>query len=418
LKKIITIFLIALASCVDPYIPVLENYNSLLVVDGLITNENISNRIKLYRTTTNENDTPEKVTDASVFITEADGTKTNLLNCGNGTYKTDSTSFTGIPGRKYTLHINTSDGKEYESEECQMISVAGIDTLYYEKAEEISGNNGQTFTGLKILINSSDATGLNQYFRWTFEETWKFNVPYPQQYTYGIVSDTMFDFQSIPVVQTVCWKSNNSGDIITNSIHSGGSAINNQEIQFIAPSETDRLTLQYSILVKQYSISKNESDFWNNLKKINDSGGDIFAAQPYSVVSNIHNINGTREAVLGYFEVSAVAEKRIFIEVNELVPLDLPDYKGDCHQISKSPSDWPDRQHPWDPPLRPSWDAIYHMYTDDGSNVFIRPEVSTGTTLPGHVSMNQLVKFVFSQTPCAICEYTGSAKKPDFWPED
>ena len=88
--------------------------------------------------------------------------------------------------------------------------------------------------------------------------------------------------------------------------------IKNEPILFIDSGKSDRLMLQYSILVKQYSISSREYDFWNNMKQVNESGGDIFAKQPFSVTSNIHNINNPKERVLGLFPgLSCEAEKKI-----------------------------------------------------------------------------------------------------------
>jgi hypothetical protein len=400
------LLLVIVASCIDPYTPNLKNYNSLLVVDGLITNENSSYKIKLSRTFSQANSIPENVTDANVYITDGNGIKTDLQNCSNGNYKTDSTSFSGIVGQKYTLHILTSDGKEYISDECTLLPVSGIDKIYYEKGDEISGTLGQSFTGLKILLNSTDATGMNQFFRWTFEEVWKFRISYPQQYIYSIVNDTTFNFEPEPVLQTVCWKKNQSGDIITNSILSGGANyINGQEIQFINPLESDRLTQEYSILVKQYSISNSEYDFWNNLKKAGEAGGDIFALQPFTVISNIHNVNNAGEMVLGYFEVSAVSQNRIFITAHELDPLDLSYYKTDCELIAKSPADFNGLP----------WDDIYKMYVGSGNYTFLQPEVISGNFLGGNVLIKDLVKFDFSTKACSICEQTGFTTKPDFW---
>jgi len=107
-----------------------------LVVEGLITNENSSYKINLHRTTKEKASVPEIVSDANVYITDSDGIKIHLQNAGDGSYKTDSTSFTGVVGKKYTLQILTSDGKEYKSEECTMLPVAGIDRVYYEKVKK------------------------------------------------------------------------------------------------------------------------------------------------------------------------------------------------------------------------------------------------------------------------------------------
>ena len=410
MKRIIAyLLLVAAASCIDPYFPNLKNYKTLLVVEGLITNENSSYKIKLDRTTSREDSAPEKVTDANVYITDGDGIRTTLQNCNDGYYITDSTLFRGVIGQKYTLQIITSDEKEYRSEECTMQPVAAIETLYYEKGEEITGNLGESITGIKIFLNSVDATGMNQYFRWTFDEVWKFIIPYPQIYTYTFINDTTINFESVPAIHNVCWKKSQSGEIITNSILSGGANnINKQQIQFIAPVKSDRLTQEYSILVKQYSVSKKEYEFWNNLKKAGEAGGDIFASQPYSVISNIHNVNSQGEMVLGYFEVSAVSQKRIFISAHELEQLSLPHYRTECVQIEKCPDDWNSAKHP-------TWDEIYHMYADSHNFAFVGPVVTPGTILPGRVFIRSLQKLVFSANVCALCEFSGFSAKPDFW---
>jgi len=393
------LFLVAAASCIDPYKPNIKNYDSLLVVEGLITNENSAYKINLHRTTKEKTSVPEIVSDANVYITDSDGIKIHLQNAGDGSYKTDSTSFTGVVGKKYTLQILTSDGKEYKSEECTMLPIAGIDRVYYEKGEEISGNLGESSTGLKILLNSADATGMNQHFRWTYEEAWKFLLPNPQRYKCLMVLDKeTYLFEQVPDVKEICWRENQSEEIITNSIQAGKTNyINNQEIQFIDPVKSDRLTQQYSILVKQYSISDKEYDFWNNLKKVGAAGGDIFDSQPYQVISNIHNINNVREMVLGYFEVSAVSRKRIYITVHELDTLYLPHYATDCVEIAKSPEDWPSR-------TPPSFYDIYYKIMYDYT--FIRPIFNADKTLQ---------KLVFATKVCSLCEYSGLTTKPDFW---
>jgi hypothetical protein len=409
IKKIVSfIFLVVSSSCIDPYIPVLNNYSSLLVVEGLITNENISHKIKLGRTTKQEDSKPEMVNDANVSIIDGNGTKTALQNCGNGYYKTDSTSFTGVIGQRYTLQILTSDGQEYKSEESVMLPVAAIDKIYYEKGEEISEILGELFTGLKIFVNSSDAEESNRYFRWTFEEDWKIRMPNPQIYTYARVNDSTINFAYVPVIKSFCWKRHNSGEIITGSILPGeGNNIRKKEIHFIAPVKTDRLTIQYSIVVKQFSISEKEYNFWNNLKKAGEAGGDIFASQPFPVISNIHNVNNKEEQVLGFFEVSSVTRKRIFVTSHELEALNLPHYRSDCDELPKSPDDFG--------PANFTWDDVYRMYTDKGKFVFIRPEVTPNTLVAGHVYVRNLLELVFAPTDCVVCETSGLLTKPVFW---
>ncbi len=409
IKKVFSFLLLVIAaSCIDPYIPNLRNFKSMLVVEGLISNENSSYKIKLSKTFKLQNTDPEKVIDAYVYITDGDGIKTVLQNCNNGSYKTDSTSFRGTIGQKYTLHILTSDGKEYKSEECTMLNNAGIDNLNYEKGQEVSGNPGVLYTGLRILLNSAATQGEDQYYRWTFEEVWKTLVPGSQRYTYTWINATTCTFRAIPDRKEICWKRNYSGDILTNSVISAGqNNITQQEIQFIKPILSDRLTKEYSILVKQYSISKKEFEFWNNLKKTGEAGGDIFASQPYAVINNIHNVNDASEMVPGYFEVSALSQKRIFIPTSELDPLHLPQYRIDCTLINKSPDDYPEP--------KPTWDEIYHEFVDNGHYTFVYPIATAGTVLEGKVLTSSLIKFVFSSKACSMCESPGFTTKPDYW---
>ena len=51
-QRVLILFLliISLSTCIDPYYLELEDYESLLVVEGMITDEPASNTIKLSRT--------------------------------------------------------------------------------------------------------------------------------------------------------------------------------------------------------------------------------------------------------------------------------------------------------------------------------------------------------------------------------
>ena len=51
---------LTICTCIEPYDPELGSYESLLVVDGLITDANSSYEIKLSRTFQNENSQPER----------------------------------------------------------------------------------------------------------------------------------------------------------------------------------------------------------------------------------------------------------------------------------------------------------------------------------------------------------------------
>jgi hypothetical protein len=402
LKNVTKIFFVLLpvlifSRCVEPYVPELKGYESLLVVEGLITDENTSYSVKLSRSVQDQDTVPETISDATIYISDENSKNFYLKNYGNGLYKTDSIEFHGVIGKTYILHVQTGDGNIYESEPYTMEAVSDIDNIYYARDQEI-GNSGTVMNeGLRIFLDSRG--GINKYYRWEYEETWKFKVPYPKKYDY--VNETLF----VPVadVKEYCYKMRKSQEIIIYSSFAGKSdRVEGQNVSFIDPKKSDRLLLQYSILMKQYSVSEKEYDFWYNMKQINEKGGSIYSLQPFPVISNIHNINDPEERVLGYFQVSSVKEKRKFITFNELAEMNFPNYRNPCKRVEMAPKDYP--RSLYSPPL--TWDDLYEMYSTSGY-YFVEPFFKAGTEV--------IEKMVFAKPECANCEITGIETKPDFW---
>ncbi len=398
-SAIATAAVLSLCSCIDPYTPNLKGYQPLFVVDGLLTDANSACKVRLTKTFQEQNSNPEIVADATVFITDDLGNANDLAYTGNGIYKADSIVFRGVIGRTYVLHIQTSEGQVYESEPSLLQPVPEIGNVYYQKDQELINNGTATIDGIRIYVDSKKGED-KQNYKWSFEETWKFKVPTPKAYDY------INDSTVLPVadVKDFCYKGNVSDEILVNTTNTGGSGvIKKQPVLFIAPDQSDRLLIQYSILVKQYSISNNEYDFWNNLKQINESGGDIFSKQPFTVISNIKNVNNSAERILGYFQVSSVSEKRLYITFSELSGLKLPLFHYDCVRLSKQPSDYPNSFMA--PP--PTWDDLYSMFCVTSDFYLVEPLYIPGT--------NKLQKLIFARPECANCELTGTRKKPDFW---
>jgi Domain of unknown function (DUF4249) len=395
---LITVFLFC--TCIDPYTPKLKGYDSLLVVDGLITDANTSYTVRLSRTFQNQNTSPVMVSGATVFITDDNGNNQNLNENGTGLYQTDSLGFTGMVGRTYTLHITTKEGTEYVSDPCPMQSVPDIDSIYFAKDQELVNNSTQIQEGISIYLDSK-AGDNNHYYRWAYEETWEFKVPYPKRFNFNVADSSI---TPVADVKEYCWKSTKSDEILIYSTYSGQTgAVKKEPINFIATGQSDRLNIEYSILVNQYSVSQTEYDFWNNLKQVGESGQDIFASQPYPVISNIHNVNNQAEKVLGYFQVSAVKQKRKNISFNDIAGLNLPYFNYSCDLVTKSKFDYVGG--PGEPP--PSWKFLYSLFCITSDYYFVAPVYYSG--------MDSLVQMEFTRPLCADCELSGTHSKPNFW---
>lgn len=396
--------IVVVCSCIDPYTPKLKGYDSLLTVDGLITDAAESCIVKLTTTMQNQNIVAPAVTDAIVYITDDEGNSTTLINSGNGIYKTDSTEFRGVVGRTYVLHISASDGNEYESTPSKMYPVPEIESVYFAKDQQLSNNGTQSLEGISIYLDSKDADD-NQYFRWSYQETWKYRIPYPKRFNY--IKGANPDFPHIVPLNDVkefCWNNKRSGEILIREIRNGQiEKIRKQPVLFIPTEKSSRLLYQYTVLVKQYSISSQEYEFWKNLKQVNESGSDLFAKQPYSVLSNLHNKTNTKEKVLGFFQVSAVSQKRKNIIFDEVGYMGLPFYSSGCSSMSMNREFW--NTPCMCPP--PTWDDVVRNMSHSAYKIFVEPIFdNTGRVI---------LKLVFTRPECADCEQSESTNEPYFW---
>lgn len=325
---------------------------------------------------------PAKVTGAKVVITDDKGNSTTLKEKTDGVYTTDSLTFRGETDRTYTLYIKTSDGSEYRSDACLMNPVQDIDTIYYKKDEEIIDN--QTKGGLRIYMKAK-TTSECDYNRWTYREWWKVEALYAQEYLY-VDSNTFLPYTPY---KRICYTNRKSGDIIIKSTEDDI----DQPVLFIASEDSPRLLIQYCLELRQMSLSSEEYEFWNCMKQIGESGGNIFDKQPFQISGNIHNINNPEQTVLGYFQVSGVKMKRRYITYQEAREAGVTRYIYPCKVISVAP----DNEHP-------TWDKLYQYYIAS-SYTFVRPVYSS----------SGLSALMFVTPLCGDCTLSGTLTKPDFW---
>jgi len=397
--RIIFIIIISfsLVTCIDPYTPRLRSFESRLVVDALVTDENTSNYVRLTRTTLLPDDRPQKVTGARVTITDNLGGSFVLEERYPGDYRTDSLSFRGEVGRTYSLTIETSDGDRYESVPCLMYPVPGIDSLYYGKDQVYSGETGRFRKGITFYIDTRDETP-GSYYRWSYEEWWKFSVPDPAIFRY------LNDSTILPLefINRTCYAHTRSDVIdIENTVSGHIGDFIMKPVLFIASDESDRLLIQYCVEVKQMSLSPAEYEFWHLMTEINEAGGDIFDKQPFQVFSNIRNRADADDQVIGYFQVSAVRQKRIYVTFRDAEALDLPLYFYECDRQEKGEIDYPSSG------LGEgfTFDEIHAAFLHSGY-AFVGPIFDKD---------NELFRLIFVRPYCADCTLRGNLAKPWFW---
>jgi Domain of unknown function (DUF4249) len=396
-KPLFLMFLIfILCTCIDPYYPVLHQTKSLLVVDAMLTNDNSNCYVKLSRSNVTQDNGPEMISGAFINIRDVNGENSFFNETDEGIYKSENLLFKGETGHSYILNITTAEGEEYESEPCTMFPVQNIENLSFYKAQAISQSSNIPEEGIRLFVDTKNSDD-TRFIRWVYDEWWKIIVPDPKKYDF--IDE--FTIPEVSQLKQTCWGNHLSDDIIIKSsylFHANG--LERIPILFVSSSLSSRFLIRYSIEVKQLSLSANEYTYWDKMKQISETGGDIFEKQAYPIMGNIHNKSDPNEMVLGYFQVSAVSKKRIYITTNEINDLDIPFYKYECDRIIIGPDDF----------VSDIWGGvpatlakIYSLYAGS-TYAFIEP-----------IFTSQGIKLAFAKHVCADCTLSGTLDKPDFW---
>lgn len=376
-KLIALSFIIALLhyNCVKEFAPPSHDFENLLVIEAFLSDDDNNFEVKLSRTIP---------IDTSVFIPEIgarvtlygeDGEQFQLYENESGIYETNGAVRPNV-GSGYYLRIETPDGNVYESETIIMRDTPPIDDLYFEYKEVPSAG----VSGAQILIDTHDPENNTWYYRWEWEETWKFRTPYD---SYLIYEEGEVKLRGENI--NTCWKHGKSTSIeIASSTNLSEDRISMYPIRYVT-TESDRLVTRYSINVKQYSLSEGSYNYWLELEKVTESLGTLFDPQPAIVKGNFRNVRNEKDVVLGYFDASTVKEKRIYITRSDLPAARYPNFFQSCE------------------------DSI----TSQGN---LLDMIKSGYTLIGEDMLeNGFPGFSFSFNYCIDCRLYGSNIKPEFW---
>ena len=383
---LMTSFIAFMASeCKTPYAPHIAASNTnYLVVEGVINSGQDSTIINLSRTvplSANVSASPEL--NAVVTVVDNQNASYPLQEIGNGKYASPSLNLDNT--RQYRLKIVTSGGKTYQSDLEAVRNNPAIDSVGY-----ILQSNG-----LQMYVNTHDPNNNTHYYRWDYREDWEFHAEYQSQF---ITNGTEI-VQRTPDQQIYyCYTNDNSTTILV-----GSSAKLVQDVIYQSPltqipSTSEKVEMKYSILVKQYAMTPDEFDFWQNLKKNTEQLGSIFDPQPSNLNGNVHCITTPSETVIGYVGVTNVQQKRIFISSGQLPITWIPQYPYQCEQDSNlfcKPSDGG------------CINQVQQNLIPIGSSELI--------TSPIYQPSPIIVGYLGTTQSCVDCTIRGTKQQPAFW---
>ena len=391
------LIIISTPACIEPFEPEVATYDSTLVVDALFSDDDKPSRVTLSRSFPYSEDKATLVEGARVLIEEEGGPSSTLNESQPGIYQNDPAQFRGEAGKRYRLLIQTPDGNRFESAWELMKSAPAIEDVYFEVKSRIPDDpNLNPVKGLQFYLNTTDAENNTKYYRWEFEETWKYLLQFPEHIRAdfgdgpGGGDDQIIDIPFDEFEGSECWKTVQSTQLfIATTENLTEDIIKDLPLHFIDNS-TSRMYIRYSLLVKQYALSENYYEFLRKIVESNQATGSLFDPIPNEIFGNIRSADGKDIPVLGYFGVAGVRSQRIFVNRE-----DLPRGFG----------------APFGP--RCTNDTIdldfQTLYTR------IRPEQITLHDYNRNLFGN-IIGYILTEIPCARCAVLEATnEKPDFW---
>lgn len=296
------------SGCQTPFTPPLHTAPlGYLVVEGSIGNEGKVTRIRLSRTRTVSDTSHSDLVDGAQLSIQDNLSHTYpLYNTGDGLYYSQSLQLTA--GNFYRLAIQTPDGKTYQSALVQLKVSPPMDSVYWNLNPD----------GVNIYVDTHDPSGKSVYYKWDFDETWEFHTHYVSYLQYNDKHDLIYALPPDEQIYT-CWGHDSSSDImLANTLSLNQDRIHAFALQSI-PYHDEKLSVLYSIRVRQEVLDTTEYTFWSDMKANNENVGSIFDHQPFVIKGNITCTSDPSVPVIGYVGACIAFQKRYFIS-NQSLP--------------------------------------------------------------------------------------------------
>jgi hypothetical protein len=384
-RQILLAVILLITACKKPFnLPGnISDNTRYLVIEGVISSSD-STFIRLSRT--KKVDTLKTIipeTGAHVSV-ESDANGSNALaEINAGTYAVAPLNLDA--SHKYRLRVKTADGKEYASDFVAVKNAPPIDTIGFVA----------NAASMQIYVNAHDDANATRYYRWDFVEDWQFHSKYRSAYkTNGVdsIKPRGLDQQIYD-----CFGHDESTNVtIASTARLSKDVVYQQPITVVA-SNSEKIETKYCVSVKQYALTADAYNFWENLQKNTEKLGSIFDVLPSETASNFHCISNPAELVVGYLSVGDVAFKRVFITPGQLLASYNPQYPCYCEIDT----------------------AFFSPGPTQKSSVILLPANSPYIPLIALYPVPDLLgvpyAFTYSTILCVDCTIRGTKTRPPFW---
>lgn len=307
--------LLLLSACIEVFEVDVPRKKSILLVEGMMLDDPRHQYVKLFLT--NDSAAREPVSFATVRLKDGSGKSVYLTNTLPGEYRMITDSLPITTGQEYQLEIMVGDSI-FAVSDWQTVPVKtevqgarlrpGYRSYFSEAGVQVQQS------GVELLVSTAPLPAGENHIRWDYEVTYGYIAP-----------------QASPLCALCgyCYITENPKGVnqVTEAAGGGGRTVQDRPVDFIPV--TEKFNIRYTVLVKQYSISKDAFDYYAMIERLNNTRGNIFDPPPAVITGNIINKLDPEATVYGFFEVGTYSETSTSIVKSEL-PFLVPPFLDRC----------------------------------------------------------------------------------------
>ena len=355
-------------ACVDPIHFDVTTPESLIILDGSITDDAGPYTITISRGLRLDSDTTknEGVTGAKIMLLSDKGEAEPFVETGRGEYKTGGV-IRGSIGTSYHIIVQMADGGTFESEPETIMPAGTIQDIRYQfehrtvkKLEEIL--RADVFN-IFVDANANSTEEGSTFVRWRMTGTYKVGTN-PETHKTWIQGEfyykTPFECSGYVVDPAIpggvlrqatectccsCWiKQYESIPRLSDSDLVEGGAFRNLKVGEV-PITRATFFEKYLVQIEQMTISKNAFNFFNIIRAQKEGAASLFQPTPGVLKGNIKPVKSDYE-IIGLFWASSSYKKSIFIhesDVPYLLPVDdipYPCTQAYANSTTVKPQNW------------------------------------------------------------------------------
>lgn len=309
-------------SCIKSYQPEITGADSgKLVVSGQISDLNQIQSVTVTISSSINKQEVIPVDGCTVIISDEQGHQFPMTYSADGNYTGMIDHQYLVPGKSFKIEILTSDGSRIISDFDKLSPCPAVDSVYYLRKDISTNDPSEPLKGIQFYIDLNGNNSDSKFYRFEAIETWEYHSEYPVEWFFA---GKIQRKQPADYSLSICWSTFPIKNIFTlSTVHLMENKYKLFPLHFV-DNKTDRLVFGYSLLVNQYSLSEAAYNYWRQLDISSTSEGGLYEKQPLAAKGNLHNLTHPEKEILGFFGVSSVTSKRIFVSNVENLELENP----------------------------------------------------------------------------------------------